>query len=154
MRYYTYVGIDARGFTYQFLAELFRWAHIWARSWIPVKKPRYEDGYDENSESGCNDDYDSNEHDINTFGDDEDSGTSIRTIDDVKGKTKMATKRNEEEITENDGNEGMSGKICAVMYNDMTRLRGGRSSKRGRRELQHTDDYPAIGEVSCKEGRQ
>ena len=34
---YTYVGIDARGFTYQFLGELFRWAHIWARSLIPVK---------------------------------------------------------------------------------------------------------------------
>ena len=35
---YTYVGIDARGFTYLFLGELFLWAHLWARSWIPVKQ--------------------------------------------------------------------------------------------------------------------
>ena len=33
---YTYVGIDARRFTYQFLGELFRVRHIWRVTWKAV----------------------------------------------------------------------------------------------------------------------
>ena len=33
---YTYVGINARRFTYQFLGELFRVRHIWCVTWKAV----------------------------------------------------------------------------------------------------------------------
>ena len=35
---YTYVGINARGFTYQFLGELFRVRHIWSVTWKAVNQ--------------------------------------------------------------------------------------------------------------------
>ena len=92
-----------------------------------IKKPRYDEGYDENSDSRYEDDYESNDYDIDAFGDDGDSATSIRTLDDQKGKSKVAAKGNGEELTENDGNKGVSWKVGTVMYNDNTKLRGGRS---------------------------
>ena len=40
--WYTYVGIDAHRFTYQFLGELFRVWHICHVTWIPVKRQSVE----------------------------------------------------------------------------------------------------------------
>ena len=34
---YTYVGIDARQFTYQFLGEIFRLCHTWRVTWRAAK---------------------------------------------------------------------------------------------------------------------